>query len=504
MDSTTPGSVSAPARLPPFSLIEFRALVSAALDSSPSLSLSLPIPTALRKKSSAQSLHSSPPSHLHSHSRIRLLLTKLKKRAAALVKRRRTYSKPSASVRVAVSSVVDPDSARSRSSAADSMFTPYLPLPAQHERALHDHQGGDPYSRSYPSGFVCASPSPSFPFGGAASPEPSSSGSESSHSHTHAPPSPTASTFSASSASDESSYAYAHAHAYNHVSAYVPPYYSSSALPYPSPSFDRPWSVVTRDSLAPGAGASKRTMAGLGPSAIGHYEAESDPFAKAAVRVVHRSCEALPGTHHYFGGSPARWLRSASGAGSTSVGGSPSTLTAGGRMRRAGGRERRTRVRSRVPTTEERQEREEYGKQDEREEEAEAEDSGVYLHLDRDHADDLDPDREQLPTPPPSPSFSRRSSAFVPVRCSTPPPPPSYLASSSHLAPTTPASSSSYSSRLERKVAPTPTTPTSNLARAPTARTYPVPTRARTRAWPHRPSSPFPLPLTRKGTTCTN
>jgi hypothetical protein len=92
------------------------------------------------------------------------------------------------------------------------------------------------------------------------------------------------------------------------------PCYSSSAL---LSGFDRPWSVVTRDSFTPGlalghdggTGANPSTMTGLCPSAIG-YEAESEPFAKAAVRVVHRSCEALPETHHYFGGSPARWLRS--------------------------------------------------------------------------------------------------------------------------------------------------------------------------------------------------
>jgi hypothetical protein len=123
-------------------------------------------------------------------------------------------------------------------------------------------------------------------------------------------------------------------------------------------------------------------------------------------------------------------------------------------------------------------------RKDEREAGAEAEDSGVYLHL------DAGPDREQLPTPPPSPSLSRPSS-FVPARCSTPPPP---SPPSSCVAPTT-------ASSPPLELDPT----TSNLTRAPTARTYPLPTypfptSSRTgtrRTWPHRPSSPFPLPLTR-------
>ncbi|KAJ7909466.1 hypothetical protein B0H13DRAFT_634259 [Mycena leptocephala] len=477
MDSTS----SPPACLPPFSLTEFRALISAALDSSPSLSLSLPIPTSLRKKLSAQSLHLSPASH--SHSRIRLLLTKLKKRVAVLVKCRRTHSKPAslASMCVSVSPAVDPNSdsarSRSRSGAADSLFMPYLPLAAQYERARHAHQGGDPYSRSYPSGFVCASPSPSpSPCGG----EPSSSGCASGSDSNHAPPSPTASTFSGSSASasDASSCAYAYYSAYAYNSASVPPYYSS-ALPYSYPSFDRPWSVVTRDSAL----GSTPTASPVGHAAYDpHPDPDADPFAKAAVCVVHRSCEALPGMGHYFGGSPARWLRGGSASASTAI----DRATP---RRRPGGRARRLRLRGGgVPDA----------KDDGKEErKAEAEDSSLYFRVERDE------DLEQLPTPPPSPSFSRRSewSAFVLARCSTPPPP---AVASSHPHPHPPVSSSSPSS-----FPATSTTPvhTSNLARAHTARTYPLPSVTRTGTSPRRrPSSPFPLPLgvTRKGTTCTN
>ncbi|KAJ7768017.1 hypothetical protein B0H14DRAFT_2968732, partial [Mycena olivaceomarginata] len=79
-----------PSCLPPFSLIEGRALVPAALDfDSPvpplALSLRTSSPSPQRKKST-QNLHT-PPSAL----RVWLLLTELKKRAAALIVRRRRH-----------------------------------------------------------------------------------------------------------------------------------------------------------------------------------------------------------------------------------------------------------------------------------------------------------------------------------------------------------------------------------------------------------------------------
>ncbi|KAJ7792600.1 hypothetical protein B0H14DRAFT_3160076 [Mycena olivaceomarginata] len=214
-----------PARLPPFSLAEFRALVSAALDSdapAPPLALSLRTSAshpALKRKKSVQNLHAAA-----SSSRVRLMLSKLKKRAAALIVQQRRLSLPI--------------SGSTSSKSVDSvLFRPYVPLAAQYERA----------STSAPLAFTCAPGSPP--------PSPDSSECPCSSDASHAPPSPTASSFSATSSLSHSSR------------------YSSA---------DRPYSFIPDPAL----------------NGAGVYE-DADPFAKGAVRVVHRSCEALPSTYSY-------------------------------------------------------------------------------------------------------------------------------------------------------------------------------------------------------------
>ncbi|KAJ6569250.1 hypothetical protein B0H19DRAFT_1256899 [Mycena capillaripes] len=228
-----------PARLSPFSLAEFRALVSAALDSdapAPALSLSLSSAAPpsisfisnLQRKKSLPNLPHAPPS------RMRLLITKLKKRvaaASALVKRRRSYKAP---VGVRAAAVLGEPDRSSSSGVSLSPFTRYISLAVQYERAAPSE-----------SAFFAPSPSP-------ASYE-SACTSESSHSHAPPPPSPTASSFSDASASF-----------YPHPSFPVSPYYSDAHRPY-----------------------SFAAEAEVG------YNAAEDPFAKDAVRVVHHSCEAL-------------------------------------------------------------------------------------------------------------------------------------------------------------------------------------------------------------------
>ncbi|KAJ7802727.1 hypothetical protein B0H14DRAFT_3884418 [Mycena olivaceomarginata] len=117
------------------------------------------------------------------------------------------------------------------------LFRPYLPLAAQYEHA----------STSASLAFTCAPGSPP--------PSPDSSECPCSSDASHAPLSPTASSCSATSSLSHSSR------------------YSST---------DRPYSFIPDPAL----------------NGEGVYE-DADPFAKGAVRVVHRSCEALPSTYSY-------------------------------------------------------------------------------------------------------------------------------------------------------------------------------------------------------------
>ncbi|KAJ7024190.1 hypothetical protein C8F04DRAFT_1132184 [Mycena alexandri] len=213
-------STRRPRRQRSFSLAEFRALVSAALDpdsedsaallfsfSSSAPPASTPTPTSTSASSSAPSTptairtlerkKSLPSLHLQpTQSRVRLLLAKLKKRAAALVRRRRgshssfPHKHSVRSVHVQIQTVADEP---------ELLFEPYLPLAAQYERALHDSGGAYPF-------LLSATPRTSLARASFASPS-----SEESYypfsAHTtqseesHVPPSPTTSTFSSSSTS---------------------------------------------------------------------------------------------------------------------------------------------------------------------------------------------------------------------------------------------------------------------------------------------------------------
>ncbi|KAJ7630295.1 hypothetical protein FB45DRAFT_1003463 [Roridomyces roridus] len=128
---------SSSSRLPTFSLVEFRDLVSAALDSpepclSFTTSFSLFSPTLERKKSSNNlraHLQQQQPS---TSARMRHMLVKLKKRAASLVvKRPRLRFRHSS---VAHTPRISPTFAPASVNSDD--FAPYLPLAIQYERAL--------------------------------------------------------------------------------------------------------------------------------------------------------------------------------------------------------------------------------------------------------------------------------------------------------------------------------------------------------------------------------
>ncbi|KAJ7660785.1 hypothetical protein DFH06DRAFT_1193285 [Mycena polygramma] len=417
-------SSSSRTRLPPFSLTEFRALVSAALDvdgplpvlsplypthSSSLCSFPAPRPTLERKKS-LSCLHGVPTSIPGPTSRVRILLAKLKKRvAAALAVRRRRKVAPRVVSQISESSESDAN----RDSVADSLFMPY------HFASTFFAPSPPPCTSASASSSASASTSCS---GSSESACPASSSSEGACSSAASPPpSPTASSFSDSG-----------------ISRYPYPYY--------------PYSHSTRELSAD----APRPSSFLTDSAHGHtaeYEGAADPFAKGVVRVVHHSCEALPGYHR-----SGAWLR---GNGNSRYGG-----------RARPGREKRVRVRVR---------REE--KQEERE--REVDDSGVYVDVGVDAREDGEhhwmlassphSTAAHYPSPPPSPSSPfHGSSSFNPHRTSTPPLPPT----------------------------PTADSPVTRVPTTATARAYPALRRVGVgRAL--RPSSPFPLPLARSGTVVT-
>ncbi|KAJ7461402.1 hypothetical protein B0H11DRAFT_2057005 [Mycena galericulata] len=269
----------APSRLPPFSLVEFGDLVSAALDP-PGDALSFPNAPlfslsshTIERKKSIQNLNVS-----QSHSRVRRILSKLKKRAAALVKRPRprlpvrfrhasSKQQPLREQRVQSSVLsVTPTPALDEGLDPDAdddslVFAPYLPLVAQYERMA-------PYAYAYAA--------PSLPEPSYASPSLSAFGVSrvSTSSCSPGPPSPTASSFSGSS-SDSASRCSSSFSTATHSPTL--PTYSLHGQEHGR------WSVLSVDSFVAG----DREAEGAG--------AAYDPFAKGAVRVVHRSCEALPG-----------------------------------------------------------------------------------------------------------------------------------------------------------------------------------------------------------------
>ncbi|KAJ7022966.1 hypothetical protein C8F04DRAFT_1402070 [Mycena alexandri] len=317
--NTNPSSTRRPRRQRSFSLAEFRALVSAALDpdldsedsaallfsfSSSASPASTPTPTSTSASSSAPSTPTAirtlerkksalPLQPTHTQSRVRLLLAKLKKRAAALVRRRRG-SHSSSSHKPGVRSVhVQVQTAAEET---ELLFEPYLPLAAQYERV----RGGA--GAVYPF-LLPSTPNTSLARASFASPAASSEESYypfSAHTaqseESHAPPSPTVSTFSSSSLS-------AGGCSYD-VNATNNRGNSTSEC-----GEVRPWSVATYDSgLGLGLSSSFPSSSPFAPTdGLGmDIDAEADPFAKGAVRVVHRSCEALP--HPTLLGS-GYWLR---------------------------------------------------------------------------------------------------------------------------------------------------------------------------------------------------
>ncbi|KAJ7058726.1 hypothetical protein C8F01DRAFT_1147029 [Mycena amicta] len=134
-----------------------------------------------------------------------------------------------------------------------STFAPYLPLATQYQRRPNARISGSRPASSIGTPPASESTHYSFP---------------SSH-YSYPPPSPTASVFSSNW------------HASASASDYPSSFETSSPITY-----TRPWSVLTLD-----------------------RELE-DPFAKGAVRVVHRSCEALPSPSPIASSSPQR-LRTA-------------------------------------------------------------------------------------------------------------------------------------------------------------------------------------------------
>ncbi|KAF8188250.1 hypothetical protein K438DRAFT_2019374 [Mycena galopus ATCC 62051] len=296
----------------------------------------------------------------------------------------------------------------------DSLYAPYLP-PLQY----------DAYFSAGPFPFICASPPSS---SSSTTPHPPSSASACSSDSSYLPPSPTASDFSA----------------------------RSSLCTYRGP--------LAFSSETVCAGRPYSDASGFLPCDSAYLSSEAayehDLFAKGAVRVVHRSCEALP-AH----GTTARSLRR-TGKGRRvlrPLEAEPERVLGSGFTGHGHGRE------------------DGHAKEDEV-----VHDSGVYLPAsitdDGLHFTlDLDADADEAEAEP-----------FTPPRTSTPPPPPPYTSRPPPSpSPSSPPTSTSASYTLASA---------SSLARAPTARTYPLPsvqTRPKSRRRLPRPSSPFPLPLGR-------
>ncbi|KAJ7723307.1 hypothetical protein DFH07DRAFT_1067281 [Mycena maculata] len=124
-----PSSFSSSSRAPPFSLLEFGDLVSAALDSpDPLLSFNSPVLSLSRGSDKT------PSEDDQSGSRMRQMLNKFKKRASALVKRPST--RPSPRLRASSPEYRIPELSLSASihNVSCDNFVPYLPLVTQYER----------------------------------------------------------------------------------------------------------------------------------------------------------------------------------------------------------------------------------------------------------------------------------------------------------------------------------------------------------------------------------
>ncbi|KAK7064940.1 hypothetical protein R3P38DRAFT_3250431 [Favolaschia claudopus] len=411
--SSSAVSVLPAARLPPFSLSDFRALVTSALDPddpSPAPPLALTLRTSvpsLNRKKSAQNLQLQAQLHASTSTsaRVRFLLAKFKKRAAALVMRRRRIPKASVAAAVPRSSLAlslglslsdtehnatrnSRSSTTSSASASSSSYSPLtysMPIPFANNNANSESACGCTSDVSH----ACTS--------------------DASHA---SPPSPTLSCFSSSACASESSEC----------------------------------SILTASAY-------------IGTD---NYPSDYDPFAKGAVRVVHRSCEALPIS-----------------ASMPSASGSPCSRRTRARtsMRRPGQGLRSPRLSGGIEEVEV-----EEGKR--------VDDSGVYMQ-ETSGWDDVDDDE------PPN--------GFSPPRTSTPiPRRPSCLPSARSV----PSSSSTVTMKSQARATPprsppnrtshltalpplsrsppsppshSPTTSTSNpaparptLTRAPTARTYPA------------------------------
>ncbi|KAF7367684.1 hypothetical protein MSAN_00832100 [Mycena sanguinolenta] len=450
MHTSNPSSSSTlTTRTPPFSVAEFRALVSAALDSdapAPALALSLrtcssssplgfstsspfasPLSSSsgctgahsLHRKKSSQNLNlamslslssSSSASH-HAYTcsgrmRFGVFLSKLKKRAAALrglVRRRRASA--SASFTKATAPVGMPMTSVETETYSDAaLFTPYLPLATQYERGT-----------ALP--FVCAPPSPS-DSSHTPSQSHAASASPCSSESSHTPPSPTASSFSA-----------------------------RSSLSHHVYSEERPHSDVSL--LA------------------------DDPFAKGAVRVVYRSCEVLPSSYTQLG--------TGGGGGRMGISGVRPSLRRTGRGRRVSVARSACASSSAVHNDDEESKR--------------VDDSGIYLNADDSHCSlarsSAFHDSHSSTFHETETETERTMEPFTPPRMSTPPPRPSNPTPTSHPSPSLSLLGSLPRSPVSMREAPA----SKGLTRAPTARTFPLSARSNGKGRKGRPSSPFPLSL---------
>ncbi|KAF7367653.1 hypothetical protein MSAN_00829000 [Mycena sanguinolenta] len=132
MDPFVVAASSSSPRAPPFSLVEFGNLVSAALDS--------PFPILSSDSSPLFSVPynmETPQETEQSGSRVRQIIRKFKKRATALVKRPSARSVTSIRARSPEYRIPE---LRLSSSVSCADFVPYLPLVAQYERASHLRQ----------------------------------------------------------------------------------------------------------------------------------------------------------------------------------------------------------------------------------------------------------------------------------------------------------------------------------------------------------------------------
>ncbi|KAJ6474434.1 hypothetical protein C8R47DRAFT_1221153 [Mycena vitilis] len=266
---SSPSSASASTRAPPFSLLEFGNLVSAALDS--------PDPLLLSPFLSGPAHHSID-SNAHDEQKrgVRTLLKKFTKRASAFVRRSSaspTTTRPSSpEYRIPELRLASASSSASLYTAADAdAFVPYLPLVAQYERASPRAHAFSRSTPSLPSQYAAHRPNRAL----------STRASTASFSHAVSSPSSTSSCSSTSTSSTTSS---SFSSSSSSSSSAYPP--TPLALSTVSESFE------SEEGPTQWSGSSEDLTLSLDVDVAGE-EGEEDPFYKPRLQILPLSTPLL-------------------------------------------------------------------------------------------------------------------------------------------------------------------------------------------------------------------